>query len=98
MFKSLIANNDPHDKAGWWDGDFHVWRVDRDGQANLLKSLVHCETRAQTVADTLKEAHMPHVTQLLKPDLFLEHAGVKVFHAYTRTMITQSCPTVTLFS
>ena len=25
---------------------------------------------------------MPHVTELLKPDLFLEHAGVKVFHAY----------------
>ena len=25
---------------------------------------------------------MPHVTELLEPDLFLEHGGVKVFHAY----------------
>ena len=76
-----MDNNDLHDKAGWWDEKFHVWHVGRDGQADLPKLLVHCETRAQMVADALKEGHIPHVTQLLKPDLFLEHAGVKVFYA-----------------
>ena len=25
---------------------------------------------------------MPHVTELLEPDLFVEHAGVNVFHTY----------------